>query len=371
MVFRDPKNHFDVIVVGGGLFGTTTALRLARDYRVLLLEKNGEILKEASFINQNRVHFGFHYPRSMETALESLDGYELFKQKLGKFFRSFENYYAIVQNGSLTSPNEFFAFAEKLKGARKVEYQSAAVDQWFFRPQVASALLQVYEPVIDMVHVRKQLMQELKNSSRLTFKANSPALKYREENSRYIIETTDSVYSGDFVVNASFGNLLWHNHPRAQKMEVQYVEMVELESDKMIPGITLMDGPGCFGILPLGFTPNRYWWYSVAYSVHMRTECQSRIGFRPPLYSNWDRMKAQGEQYFTFMSHLRYVRSHFTPRAFILSDKVDQTAARPSVISELSPGFYQVLSGKLTTCYKVAEEVAEQIAKQSRHSQAA
>ena len=61
-----------IAVVGGGIFGCTTALKLDElGFDVSLIERNKELFLEASFTNQYRIHMGYHYPRSERTILES------------------------------------------------------------------------------------------------------------------------------------------------------------------------------------------------------------------------------------------------------------------------------------------------------------
>ena len=47
-----------IAVIGGGIFGVTTAIRLAENHSVDLFEKNSDILQSASGINQYRLHRG-------------------------------------------------------------------------------------------------------------------------------------------------------------------------------------------------------------------------------------------------------------------------------------------------------------------------
>ena len=67
------KERYDFCVIGGGFYGCCLALWLrAQAGTVLLLEKESSLLSRASAINQARVHTGFHYPRSLSTAIRSL-----------------------------------------------------------------------------------------------------------------------------------------------------------------------------------------------------------------------------------------------------------------------------------------------------------
>ncbi|MFN3453891.1 MAG: FAD-dependent oxidoreductase, partial [Pseudobdellovibrio sp.] len=58
-----------VAIIGGGIFGATAAYILAKEgFKVTLFEKESELFGGASLFNHNRHHFGFHYPRIVQTA---------------------------------------------------------------------------------------------------------------------------------------------------------------------------------------------------------------------------------------------------------------------------------------------------------------
>ena len=70
------------LVVGAGIFGSTAAVSLANNgYNVEIQEKERDIMKCASSINQYRLHKGYHYPRSSDTAVECTKGLKTFKRK--------------------------------------------------------------------------------------------------------------------------------------------------------------------------------------------------------------------------------------------------------------------------------------------------
>src|SRR4051794_27058259 len=72
---RDAQHmrHVEAAVVGAGYFGCRAALHLRGlgFSRVLLLDREDAIMRRASFVNQARVHNGYHYPRSLGTAISS------------------------------------------------------------------------------------------------------------------------------------------------------------------------------------------------------------------------------------------------------------------------------------------------------------
>ena len=323
------------------------------------MDANEELLMEASYINQNRVHAGFHYPRSIETALESLDAYDSFEERFDECLRKYDNYYAIASEGSLTSTDRYAEFLETLGKSRNVRFDEVKSRPWFLNPDTTAAIYRVHEPVVDIDLVRAKLKKEISESHNLDVRLGTRAIRLLD-NSPFVVQTTSGQYRGNILVNASYGNINWHNHPLAPTVEVQLVEMVEVNSNRTLPGVTIMDGPFC-AILPLGLSNNRYWYYSVNYSVHARIETRSCLNFRPAFYSNWDRMLEQGRQFFSFMDNLSMVQSHFTARTFMLGREIDETAARLSRVYEIEDGFYQILSGKLITCIKVAHEVEGKI----------
>ena len=92
------------VIIGGGFYGTSLAvyLRQSRGFdRVVLLERGDRLLTRSSFVNQARVHFGYHYPRSFTTAYRSIVNAPRFTQEFGNVvFRSFTKLYAIARRNS-------------------------------------------------------------------------------------------------------------------------------------------------------------------------------------------------------------------------------------------------------------------------------
>jgi len=68
-------------IIGAGWYGLHTYCHLKKhhpDFTIKVFEKNDEIFKGSSLYNQNRLHLGYHYPRSHKTRELCLKGYTKF-----------------------------------------------------------------------------------------------------------------------------------------------------------------------------------------------------------------------------------------------------------------------------------------------------
>ena len=69
-----------IAVIGGVIFGICSAVKLGQyGHNVTLFEKYDNILKASSGINQYRLHRGYHYPRSKNTAISAMESEKLFQ----------------------------------------------------------------------------------------------------------------------------------------------------------------------------------------------------------------------------------------------------------------------------------------------------
>jgi len=56
-----------IAIIGGGWVGCHLAMKLMDYHDITIFEKEFELFTETSFKNQNRLHYGYHYPRNYKT----------------------------------------------------------------------------------------------------------------------------------------------------------------------------------------------------------------------------------------------------------------------------------------------------------------
>src|SRR5215510_4473483 len=106
---------YDHIIVGGGIYGCFAALQLARCGKVAIVEREADLLCRASYNNQARVHGGYHYPRSLLTALRSrVNAPRFIEEFKDSIFTDFEQYYAISRRRSNVTASQFVQFCRRV-----------------------------------------------------------------------------------------------------------------------------------------------------------------------------------------------------------------------------------------------------------------
>ena len=361
-----------VVVIGGGIFGTMSALEIARKgYSVLVLEKESQIITGASLVNQCRVHMGYHYPRDEKTAKDSFLGEAVFKKFFNKaIVKNVHNYYLIAKEGSLTSPKDFVAFCDKMELSYK---KSWPVKMDMSKEKIALSL-KVPEEIFDAHTIRDILRRKIEASPNITCITSAEVIginkrdkgfeiQYKKEG---VIETT---YCGA-AVNATYGNVNRINNLLGLPLKDYQYELCEefvVKTPWGKTGWAIMDGP-FFGIMPFGFSKNHIF-YDVELSVLERV-----VGKLPQFKFDMDyykdkkrteqRFKKYNEKWKPWVPDIekcKQVSSLFVTR--IVLPKRDKTDARPTVVEELLPGFWQIFSGKITTSVPQSIEIGELVDK--------
>lgn len=347
-----------IAVVGGGLFGVTSAIKIARTLpsaSVRLFEKSDDILTGASEINQCRLHRGYHYPRSEDTAVTCKESESKFRREYPEaVIEKYQHYYCIANEQTKTSPAEFLEHCENLDLAYEV------TDLDFVRDDRIDLCVQVDEDQVDPLILREICWNRLRDED-VSVELN------REIRS---IEELDD-YDYTVVATYSNNNNLLQSHPsllRDYKFQLIEKPVAAMPDEFHEISIIILDGP-FMGVDPFGTTGS----FHLDHVVHgVTAEMVGQVprfeGIDPSWLnsgtiedipeSNFSKFVEHGGYFFRGMENAEHLGSKFTVRT-VLPD-VEATDARPTIVDR-SENVFAIFSGKLATCVTAAERVADAI----------
>lgn len=346
-----------VAVIGGGMFGCMSAIRLAEDgHDVTVFERKQRLLRGASRNNQNRLHLGFHYPRDERTARQCVEGFDRFRAAFPGCVKSdFVNAYFIASEGSLTTPEQYLAFADRV-GLR---YEMLDLDS--FRPEVrgVSMGVSVDEMVYDVASLCRDVTRSL---DELGVGVAYDTAVERIQRNRHGFALLGLVY--DAVVNCTYADsdrLGEQLGIEPVERQYEYTRVAIVECDHPPVGITIMDGR-FMTLLPFGHT-GRFLLYHVDHAVIARETAalmprEWLNGWSAPAPDQgwFSRMVDDCVRFVPSLARARLVDCLKGPRVVLA--RSDATDARPSLLREPLPGYLTVFAGKIDHCMWVADEVA-------------
>ncbi len=375
------REQCDALVIGGGIFGCYAALYLAsKGARVVLLEKEERLFQKASLVNQARLHSGYHYPRSVATALMSDAHKERFTAEHRPFIHfSFEKYYAIDRYGSLTDADQFERFCQYLNiPCQRVETHP------LFNLHRLEALFRTEEYSFDPVLLGAWYRHQVESHQGIALWLRSRATAAIADGNEWLVtvrtggdtEAQDRSLRAPIVINATYAatnavNQLFGVPALALTHEISEIAFVA-SSQLSHVGLTVMDGP--FGsIMPYGrsgllsVSSVAYTHHSISYDDLPTFACQqpetdplcspSAPGIcttcpRRPA-TNAYKMIAQMRQYLADSVSLQYLFSYFTIKTKLKASYIDD--GRPTEISLLRerPQFYCLFAGKVNSIYEI------------------
>lgn len=276
--------EYDKIIIGAGIYGLYSALFCAKkNEKVLVLEKDSEAFSRATYINQARVHMGYHYPRSYSTAIKSAGYFERFNKDFEfSVLSEFDQVYATSTNFSWTNADQFKKFC---KGAG-IKCEELSVDKYFKNEMCDGAFL-TKEYTYDAQILKKYFVEELSKYSNVKIEYNAH-INLIEKNGEYYELTLENKekYKTGFLLNCTYAGaneILDKLGLEKFKIKYELCEIILCKVNEKLKdtGITVMDGP-FFSIMPFGktgyhsltsvtFTPHK-----TSYEELPTFECQSR-----------------------------------------------------------------------------------------------
>lgn len=373
--------RFDKIIIGAGLYGLYSALFCAkRGQRVIVLECDPTPFRRATYINQARVHQGYHYPRSISTALKSAGYFERFNKDYDFCInREFDQIYATSSQYSWSDGKQFKDFCK----AADIPCEQL-VPENYFKQGMCDGVFRTREYTYDAKILLDYFLEELKKyPTEATIKYGVDITTIDKTSDSYIIHTAEGIdYESGFVLNATYASTNQILEKVGfEKFGIKYelCEIILCEVNEKLKdiGFTVMDGP-FFSIMPFGKT-GLHSLTSVTFTPHTTSydglptfECQKESsGYCSPTHlGNCNDCPAKPKTAFPYMANLarkymldeygfEYKGSLFSMKPILMSSEIDDS--RPTVIRKYSenPTFVGVLSGKINTVYDLDEVLSD------------
>ena len=396
--------QFDKIIIGAGLYGMYAADFCARrGQHVLVLEYDGAPFGRATYINQARVHMGYHYPRSLTTAVKSAGYFRRFTEDFGFCIHDkFRQIYATSDKFSWTNAGQFQEFCR----AAGIMCEEVAVSK-YFQPGMCDGAFLTEEYTYDAKILQRYYEDRLRESRNVEMRFGARIERIVKKERCFQISLKDgSCFEAPFVLNATYASVnqvisLVEEETGAMEKELfdikyELCEIILCKPSSALKdiGLTVMDGP-FFSIMPFGKT-GLHSLTAVTFTPHVTSyeprpvfSCQTGCMTEPSATEASGREGKEGDEgtegaaavfcsreqlgncndcphrpdtAWSYMSHLAdkymkpeyaytYVESLYSMKPILKTSEVDDS--RPTAIKVMSrePYFVSVLSGKINTVY--------------------
>lgn len=366
-----------VLVVGGGFFGLYLAWFLTQlNYKVLLFEAESDFMAHASFHNQARVHQGYHYPRSVLTALRSRETFERFVAEFpDSVYRDFDKYYLIGKHLGKVSSSQFYNFFRRI-GCPITRADGKIFD--LVNKNYISDCFLTKEFAFDSTCLKHQILDRLASTGAELF-LNHKAIKVQRGVGRELLLTVEDknkeikMFSAQNIFNCTYSGL--NLIPFASRLSViplkhELTEMVLVNVPEEIShmGITVMCGP-FFSVMPfpavrdngvpvhslshVRYTPH-YEWY----------DSKDTLGYahlKDQQNSAWTYMLKDASRYIPILENCKFKRSLWEIKTVLPRSEVDDSRPILAKFNYGLEGFHCIMGGKIDNIYDAVESVKEHL----------
>lgn len=361
----------DVVIIGGGFYGLRLAAMTAAAGRTTtLLERSDRFLSRASYVNQARVHGGYHYPRSVLTALRARAHYARFSREFaGAIHGDVQHLYAIARHQTKVGAREFAEFCRRI-GAPLSPVARAIGDK--FDPAHIEAAFVVEEAVFDAHRLADQAIAEaLRAGVRCRAATEVVAVEPgvgRRLRVHWQRGSDSGAIGADLVVNATYAALndvLTRSGLETSPLihELTEVAIVRPPDGLRGMGVTVMDGP-FWSSIPFP-TLSAYSLTHVRYTPHFRWRSDdadagdSARRASEPRQSHAPLMQRDAQRFMPMMRDARYLASLWETKTILPRSAGDDSRPMLARRHDDAPGLVSVLGAKIDSVYDVEDEVRE------------
>ena len=350
-----------ICIIGGGIFGVSIYIRLKQSgYDCHLVESKKNLLAGATTNNLNRLHFGYHYPRNLETAKQSKDGYKSFsKFYSNSIIKNFPNYYFIA-NKSKVNLKKYIEFCKKCK----LDFELLDLKKFPISLNNIEGGIKVKEPIYDWHKLKIDVGNKIKSLKNNKVSLGTKVLNIKKIENKFILRTNKKkLIFADIIVDTSYNNsntlTKTISTNRKFKYQLTFVSQFKIEKFKKL-GIAIMDG-NFFSFLPKGKS-NNHLFYHVKHSIIKENISDEFNKDWLKITKNNKKIKNSKKMMcLDFKKYFPKLKFKFSEKIFIsprlIQANVEKTDKRPSEIRVVKKNYFKIVSGKVDHCIDLSEKL--------------
>ncbi len=356
-------NKPKVAIIGAGLFGTNCAIELDKYCNVTVFERNKDIMMEASYVNQYRHHWGYHYPRSVETVKDIREAIPSFESIYNDaIIRNFPTYYSVAKEGSKTSAKEYLEFCRN----NNLPFTEEFPDPKYLNRDKIDCCIKTLEPIYDFDKLKEIVQRYLSSCKNVKIKFNHNVINASIEKSgkkKLTIKRGNKIYEEefDFIINTTYGNhnqlCNWLNfHIKPIRIDLVEALIIKLPIPKI--SLAVMDGPFT-NLVPIKRS-NTFTLVHIKESILQRYVSKNGLPDESVVpQSRAKEIVEKSKEWFPILNKAKIIESRFVFRAVNAYREFDD--ARPSDITNHGFGCWSILGGKIVNCVSATRKLAEEM----------
>lgn len=337
-------------------------------HNILVIEKESTMMSRASYVNQARVHNGYHYPRSILTAARSAANFPRFIEEYHEaVVNNFDKYYAVSRVLSKINSRQFTNFIKKINVP--IEQADNTISK-LFNPRLTENVFKVREYAFDSHILRDMLLGRIKDKPGIVLHNNEEVQHIQQANEGVRVQTNEASYFAGSVLNTTYSQMnLLHRKSGLPILPLKH-EIAEMALIKLPPGfknfsVTVMDGP-FFSIMPfpsrglhtlshVRYTPHMSWLDGQETSKALQDA--HKYLKDNDLQTNYSKMYADVVRYIPALSDMEYIDSIKEVKTVLQKSEGDDS--RPILFKPHFGimGYACIMGGKLDNIYDVFEEI--------------
>ena len=365
-------------VIGGGFFGLYLAHYLSLGGgQVSVFEKEKSLMSHASYNNQARVHNGYHYPRSVLTALRSRISFPKFiKEFPDCIYSDFDKYYMIGQPLGKVTAKQFYQFC--LRIGAEIGFAPQNILN-LVNKQYIEAVFSTKEYAFDTQKLLQSVLEKLDDKIKIWLETEVNNICQNSAGQLVLSYSTNGGLERcevDQVFNCTYSRINFLNSASGLaliplKHEMTEMCLVNVPEELQNVGLTVMCGP-FFSVMPfpsvkcngqvvhsfshVRYTPHYEWIDGNENYLDAHEKLKT-----DPKNSAWNYMKKDASRYIPLLDQCHYIRSLWEVKTVLPRSETDDSRPILCRFNYGMKGYHCIMGGKIDNIYDAIKAIQTEL----------